>query len=286
MKKILTLFFLVIHIYCFAQNMGDIYVNENNSATISFDEKIDFVVFGNNPPLSDTRFQFYDFFTDGTVCVIRGNTPKAPKTSITIKLQNNDVWFGYICFGEYAKILYSFSSKSIKTNSETDIKENTSLQKDGPDNFIISNDKEINDNILKAKNLKREIFTVGQKIGDVEISINLIRNDKINSYFVFEINNKSGNAYIIDGILFKFIEGKRKGIKRDEASTEERLMPISILGTKNVKAYSSEIIGVAIPLFSVNNTGKAEISIREKDGTRSAKLTIKGNTLNKIKLLN
>jgi len=85
--------------------------------------------------------------------------------------------------------------------------------------------------------------------------------------------------------LFKFIEGRRKGVKRNEASTEVRVMPVSILGERVVFPYSTEIIGVAIPIFSIDNSGSLEISVREKNGTRNAILTVSGSVLNKIKIL-
>lgn len=294
MKPLLFFAFWLLPFSILAQNMGEIVVNENNSATIAFDQDIDFVVFGNNPPLGENRFEFYDFFTDGSVCVIRGNTPKAPKTSITVKLKDQSVWYGFVLFGDNAKILYSFTSNPLPEKN-TSVKKPTMPKNDGLENmevvedtvepFIVSDSETLNEKVRKTTAISREIYTIGQRIGDVSISIIALRNDSKNTFISLEIANNSGNAYMIDGILFKFIEGRRKGIKKDEASTEERVMPVSILGERVVKAYTTEIIGVAIPLFSVDNSGRLEVSVREKDGTRSAILTVRGNVLNKIKIL-
>jgi hypothetical protein len=272
--------------------LGDIVVDENNSATIAFDQNISFVVFGNNPPTGENSFRYYDFFTDGSVCVIRGNTPTSPKTSLTIKLADGSVWFGFVFYGEGSKILYQYNTQEVANqqaapNQPVSNQTQTSAQpqQSESDPFLVSTSETVNFKIQNTLKVGREIFTIGQKRGDVTVSIVTLRNDTEHTYIALEIANNSGNAYVVDGVLFKFIEGKRRGVRRNEASTEERVNPVSTIGTRTVKAYSTEVLGIAIPLFSVDNSGKLEVTVRERGGTRNAILTVKGSTLNQIKVL-
>lgn len=297
--KRLIFYFLLFPFLSSGQEMGTIEVDQNTSATLMFNYDIDFVIFGNNPQVDEGIYRNYDFFTDDNVCVIRGSRLDAPETSITVKLSDKSVWFGKVKIGANSLILYDFSTKKLvasSNNSNSHSKKNpvvnsnsdtpgTSSPVKKTDQFITSDNMNVINNIEMVKNLEREFFTLGNMIGDVIFSINTIRNDNHFMYIQLGINNKSGNSYLIDGILFKFIEGRRKGLRRNEVKSEERIMPVSIDGVGLVKGYTNELFVVAIPLFAINNSGKLDVTIREKNGTRNVVMSIRGNVLNKIKNL-
>lgn len=278
MKTVIVILLLLFGIYScsYSQNMGTIVVNENKSATLSFSSKIDFVIFGNNPSYEDGSFLYYDFFKDGSVCVIRGNNKEAPNTSITIKLNDDSVWYGIISFGDNTELFYDFRVKTTPDASTNHIS-NSHSNKTG-------NLNRLDVNLEKIKELNKEYFTIGEKSGQVTFSVSNIRNDKQNTYILLSVNNQSGNIYSVDGILFKFIEGKRRGVKRGEARIEERIMPIKISGNLSIKAYSNEEIAVAIPLYAIGRSGKLEITLREKDGTRNVIISVPGSIMSKVKV--
>ncbi len=261
--------------FCNAQqDMGMIEVDENNTATLVFLEKIDFIVIGNNPP-EGAGFLFYDVFQDGRMCVIRGNTDKAPLTSITVKLINEKVYFGKLKFGTSTKIFYDFSGKDREEKEQLIEKEKVIEAKSE------AIDEERLDQLMKEK---QEYFVYGIRESNVEYIVSNIRNDDKNTYIKMIINNNTAGDYNIDGILFKFVEGKRRGAKKNEAKTEERIMPKRIKGPEIATAYTKTEIGIIIPLFSVGNSGDLEIQLREKNGTRNPLIRISGKDMLKVKV--
>ena len=93
----------------FSQNMGVIEVNKDFTATLNFTDSIVFIVVGNNPSVGEKKNKYYDIFQNGKNCVIRGNDPLAPETSITVKLDNEKIWFGRLKYGDSTKIFYDYT---------------------------------------------------------------------------------------------------------------------------------------------------------------------------------
>jgi hypothetical protein len=270
---ILTVLFSFNIVLC--QELGTIEVNENNTATLSFLNNIDFIVIGNNPEIGDGSFLNYDVFNDKNVCVIRGNKKDAPETSITVKLDNGEVWYGKIKYGENSKILYDFSSQKKQENKAQQLIQEQAAKK------IEEKDRE---KLISLFRFKEEYFTIGEVEGGVEFQVTKIRNDETNSYLILKVNNQSGSIYSVDGILFKYIQGKRRGVKKGEARIEERIMPKIIEGNLSVEAYKTENIGIVIPVFAIGKKGRMEITIREKDGTRNVIINIPGSLMEKVKV--
>jgi hypothetical protein len=257
-------------------DMGIIEVNENNTATLFFPDVIYVNVVANNP-VEGEGYKYYDIFQDGKICVIRGNRSDAPETSITIYLENERIYFGKLRFGKDARILYNFGEEIIPLSSE--FEEKKKVEKE-----TIRTEAMEEERLTRLMKEKIEYNVYGSRESGVEFLVSNIKNDEANSYFKIIISNNTGGDYVIDGILFKFIEGKRRGAKRKEAKIEERIMHKKILGPEVASAYSKIEIGVIIPLFSVGNTGDLIIQVREKNGTRNPKIRISGKDMLKVKV--
>jgi len=276
MKKLLLFTWLI---FCFfvvnGQDMGIIEVNDNNTATLVFEADIDFIVVANNPKQGD-NFLYYDIFKDGKICVIRGNDAKAPITSITVKLSNNQVFFGRLKYGDETKILYRFTYDVPEERKEVA--------------RIIEEEKreESKNNELQKLELlmaeRQEYFVLGVVESGVSFIVSNIRNDAENTYLKIIINNRTGGDYLIDAIMFKYVEGRRRGLKRREALIEERIMPKHITGPEVAKAYTNSEIGVIIPIFSVGEKGDLVIQLRERNGTRNPEIRIEGKNMLKVKI--
>lgn len=280
MKKILITIALILLVHVcvkaqVGQNMGLIEVNENNTATLKFDHEIDFIVVGNNPE-DALGFKYYEIFQDGKICVLRGNRVDCPETSITIKLSNGNVFYGKLKYGNDTKIFYSFNKPPEENVKSVEGRVIESVAETKADREM--------DRLKDLLKMREEYFVYGARVSGIEFMIANIMNDESNTYFNIIVNNKSGAEFLIDGILFKYVEGKRRGAKRNEAKIEERIMPKTIYGAEIVSAYTKESIGVIIPLFSVGNSGDLVINIREKNGTRNAVIKIEGKDMLKVKV--
>ena len=100
-------------------SMGNIQVNNNFTATLNFTDSVKLTIFGNNPLTSNGHFKYYDVFQTGRSCIIRGNDPAAPLTSINVKLANGNIWFGTIKYGDSTKVFYSFVEPEAKQPTTT-----------------------------------------------------------------------------------------------------------------------------------------------------------------------
>jgi len=273
-KKILIHFTLILswHFVDAQVDMGTIEVNENYSATLMFADDIDFVAIGNNPQLDDGTFEHYELFKKENVLVINSYSEEVPETSITIRLIDGEMFYGILKHGR-GKLMYNFKETGIKIQAK-------------------AAEEKLKAKVLKEKEEKldrlmtqaQEYFSYGIEENSIEFVIKNIKNDSENTYMKITINNGSASNYNIDGILFKYVEGRRKGLKKTEAKTEERIYPEFQKGPEIANAYSSTDIGVILPLFTVGNKGWFQIQLREKNGTRNPLIEIKSSEIIKIKI--
>jgi hypothetical protein len=282
---LLAILFSVSH-FCIGQtDMGTIEVNNVNTATLKFSSDIQTVIFGNNPILGayeDNRpkFQFYDNYSSGKTDVIKLNDNSAPESSITIILdnENSDVFFGTLKIGTNPKIFYNFSNINSKKNQAE-----TKQLKDSLNKKLEITRVEERLKFVMAKEI--EYNDLGVAKDRLEVSIANIMNDDKNTYIKFIIKNNSGSDYNIDNVIFKYIEGKKKGLKNKEAQIEERINPIVEPDKNIIKAYSSSDLGYVIPLFTVSESGVLIIQMIEKNGTRNPQIKIESKTMLKVKSL-
>jgi hypothetical protein len=250
-------------------DMGRIEVNKNNSATLKFDHDISMVVFGNNPQVADMEFKHYDFFYQGDICVIRGNYPESPETSITIYLEDKHVYYGIVKYGDSVKLFYDFRGKEQVKPIE--------VRDANPEQHV--------SRVRYVCDLQDEYYSIGARDSGITYQVANMRNDSEYTYIKLKLMNNSGGLFNMDGILFRYIQGKSKGVKAKDAQLIERLSPVHTEGNLKVQPYSTEVIGIVLPLFTITNKGKLEINIRERNGTRNMIIEIPGKTLNKVKVL-
>ena len=133
-------------------------------------------------------------------------------------------------------------------------------------------------------NKAQEYNDIGIEANKMEFGVANIENDDKYTYFKLTILNGTGSDYKIDNVIFKYVEGKKKGFKKS-AKIEERINPVIEPDdtSKIIKGYSSAVIGYVIPLFTVGSEGKLLIQIVEKNGTRNPLIEIEAKTMLKVK---
>ena len=275
MRKIaLQLWILTVSAALTAQhNMGTIEVCENKTATLIFPATIDIIVIGNNPMLDDGTYEFFELMQKGNNCIIRSYSDDIPETSINVILDDDEIFYGMLKYGD-GKLIHNF--KNVVTEKKV------MLEAAKTEKAVV--DGQIKEKLHSLMQQKQEYYTYGVYENDIEFVIKNIRNDAANTYMKITINNSTANNYDIDGILFKYVEGRRLGIKKSEAKTEERIMPVLQEGPEVAAAYHSTDIGIVLPLFTVGNKGRLEVQLREKNGTRNPVIIIKSSEIVKIKV--
>ena len=276
MKSIyLTILLTLLVSPVFSQNMGVIEVNKDFTATLNFTDSIVFIVVGNNPSTGENKNKYYDIFQNGKNCVIRGNDPQAPETSITVKLDNEKIWYGHLKYGDNTKIFYDFTSEEVKKTDAIKMKEAASVERDN------SKMKERLNSVLSDR---IEYNSIGKVENGMTFQVANIKNDDNYTYFKLIIINNTGSDYNIDGIYFKVVEGKRKGMKKNEARIEQRMKIEFESPVKVVTAYQKAELGYVIERFTGSKNGTLVIQIRELKGTRSPIINIPGEKMLNVKV--
>jgi hypothetical protein len=261
--------------------MGTIEVNNDNTATLKFSSEISNIIFGNNPQIGamgdgQPKFKYYGNFSSGKTNVIRLNDPNATQTSITIILENEDVFYGTVRIGANPKIFYDFSNIESKQKQVDSKVMQDSLNKQ----LEITR---IEEKLKYVMSQKIDYNDIGLFQDKMEVQVSNISNDDKNTYIKFIISNKSGSDYVIDNTIFKYVEGKKKGLKKKEAAIEEVIYPVYIPKQNTIKAYSYTQLGYVIPLFTVGSSGDFNIQFVEKNGTRNLKIEIPSNIMLNVK---
>jgi hypothetical protein len=258
-----------------AQNMGVIEVNKDFTATLNFTDSIVFIVVGNNPSVGENRNKYYDIFQNGKNCVIRGNDPQSPETSITVKLDNEKIWYGRLKYGDSTKIFYDFTSEEVKMIDQKKMEEVASEE---------SNKSKMRERLNSVLSDKVEYSSIGKVENGMTFQIANIKNDDNFTYFKLIVINNTGSDYNIDGIHFKVVEGKRKGMKKNEAKIEQRIKIEFESPIKVVTAYQKQELGYVTERFTGGKDGSLIIQIRELKGTRSPIINIPGEKMLNVKV--
>jgi Domain of unknown function (DUF4138) len=267
---ILASFLTCLVIPALSQNMGVIEVNQDFTATLNFTDSIVFIVVGNNPPVGENKNKYYDIFQNGKNCVIRGNDPLSPETSITVKLDNEKIWYGRLKYGDSTKIFYDFTSEEIKKIEEKKKKEVA---------IIESKNSKMKERLNSVLSDRVEYSSIGRVENGMAFQVANIKNDDKFTYFKLIITNNTGSDYNIDGIYFKVIEGKRKGMKKNEAKIEKRIKIEFGSPVKVVPAYQRAELGYITERFTGAKKGSLIIQIRELKGTRNPVIIIPGEKM-------
>ncbi len=258
-----------------AQNMGVIEVNKDFTATLNFTDSIVFIVVGNNPSVGENRNKYYDIFQNGKNCVIRGNDPQSPETSITVKLENEKIWFGRLKYGDSTKIFYDFTGEEVRKIDREKMQEIATVE---------NNSAKMRERLNSVLTDKIEYSSIGKVENGMTFQVANIKNDDSFTYFKLIIINTTGSDYNIDGIYFKFVEGKRKGMKKSEAKIEQRIKIEFESPIKVVTAYQKQELGYITERFTGGKDGSLVIQLRELKGTRNPIIEISGEKMLKVKV--
>lgn len=279
MKKTPLLFLnLLISICSYSNEMDTVEVNPDFAATLEFSSNIDYLLIGNNPviklaPDGSPVYKYFEIFTKNNVAVLRCQGSSAPTTSLTIGLVNSELWTGYLGYSEKPKKnFYSYKPEKIRTQKEIEdslsaVKKNTAID----------------------MNLER-ILAENQAIEDIAVikrsevyQVTNIANDDRFTYIKIKIANNSASNYIVDGVMFKYREGKKRKGNNKEVYNENWM---SVEGFKfpsgnEIKARSADEIVFCIPLYTTEN-GFLIIKILEKNGSRTSDIEISAKDLSTI----
>lgn len=272
---ILTVFLTLLICPVFSQNMGVIEVNKDFTATLNFTDSIVFIVVGNNPSVGVNRNKYYDIFQNGKNCVIRGNDPQSPETSITVKLENEKIWFGRLKYGDSTKIFYDFTGEEVKKIDREKMQEIATVE---------NNSAKMRERLNSVLTDKIEYSSIGKVENGMTFQVANIKNDDNYTYFKLLIINNTGSDYNIDGIYFKVVEGKRKGMKKNEAKIEQRIKIEFESPVKVVTAYQKQELGYVTERFTGGKDGSLIIQLRELKGTRNPIIEISGEKMLKVKV--
>jgi len=272
---ILTVFLTLLICPVFSQNMGVIEVNKDFTATLNFTDSIVFIVVGNNPSVGVNRNKYYDIFQNGKNCVIRGNDPQSPETSITVKLENEKIWFGRLKYGDSTKIFYDFTGEEVKKIDREKMQEIATVE---------NNSAKMRERLNSVLTDKIEYSSIGKVENGMTFQVANIKNDDNYTYFKLLIINNTGSDYNIDGIYFKVVEGKRKGMKKNEAKIEQRIKIEIESPVKVVTAYQKQELGYVTERFTGGKDGSLIIQLRELKGTRNPIIEITGEKMLKVKV--
>ena len=259
----------------FSQNMGVIEVNKDFTATLNFTNPIVFIVVGNNPSVGENKNKYYDIFQNGKNCVIRGNDPGSPETSITVKLDNEKVWYGRLKYGDSTKIFYDFTKDEIKKIDEIKMQEVVLTE---------NHNAKLKERLNSVLSDKIEYSSIGKVENGIVFQIGNIKNDESYTYFKLIIISNIGSDYNLDGIYFKVVEGKRKGVNKNEAKIEKRIKIELGSPVKVVPAYQRAELGYVTERFTGAKKGSLIIQIRELKGTRNPVIIIPGDKMLSVKV--
>ena len=258
-----------------AQNMGVIEVNKDFTATLNFTDSIVFIVVGNNPVVGEKKNKYYDIFQNGKTCVIRGNDPLSPVTSITVKLDNEKIWYGRLKYGDSTKIFYDFTWDEVRKFDQKKMEEVV---------IVENNTAKMKERLNSVLSDKIEYSSIGKVENGMTFQVANIKNDDNFIYFKLIIINNTGSDYNIDGIYFKVVEGKRKGMKKNEAKIEQRMKIEFESPVKVVTAYQKQELGYVTERFTGGKNGSLVIQLRELKGTRSPIINIPGEKMLNVKV--
>lgn len=283
LSKYFIILLLLCNISSFAQSthLDTIKLNKDLSATLEFDDNIDFIVLGNNPIVNTTQdgipiYKYYDIFQTDNVVIFRVKSAEAPLTTLNIKLTNGLLYHGFISLSEKPQTTYySFKSKQL-------------LQEKKDKHELDSSAKaeiDLGLKLQKLKEMKAAIEDIALINKGVIFQVVNMVNDNQYMFFKVLLNNKTSNLYEVDGVTFKMTEGKKKSVKKQEISNQNWLSPVKTVypQDKQIKAYSQDFIYFVVPMYSIS-TGSLTVKIIEKNGNRTGDIIIPAENLKNCKV--
>ncbi|MDR2916262.1 MAG: DUF4138 domain-containing protein [Tannerella sp.] len=275
-------------------DMGKIAVCGQYTVTLLFSTDIDFVIFGNNPMLDIIddmpEYENYAIFQKGKTLILKANKDNIPPTSINIKTMDGVLWYGFIENKDNSTLFYDFTKKVPASSQAASTQSaQTAVSDTGNPVEPLSDSNKNGDFEKKLDHVMKqslEYRKFGLISGKLTFMVPNIMNDTENMYVKIVIQNQSGNAFEINSVVFKHVEGKTKGVKKNQVQNEERLMPVFEKTVSMIEAYSKHELGYVLPLFSTGEDGRFIIQFVENKGTRNYQIELSAKDMQKIKVFN
>jgi len=287
MKKLLIISLLILPVKVSAQeDMGKIEVCTQYTVTLMFATDIEFVIFGNNP-LMDVidgvpEYENYAIFESGKTLILKANKENISNTSINVKTADGILWYGFLEFKDNTTLFHDFSQKAQPATAagfdggHTEASQNKTTGKEKSD--------DCEKKLELVMNQPPEYTKFGLISGKLTFMVPNIMNDTENMYFKVVIDNRSGNAFEINSVVFKHTEAKTKGVKKNQVQNEERVMPVFEKTVEMIEGYTRKELGYVLPLFSTGTNGKFIIQFVENRGTRNYQIELSAKDMQKIKV--
>jgi len=286
MKNIIIIIIFVILFYNgkAQKNFIDtIKIDRNKPATIEFNEDVVFTLIGNNPYKLVGEAKVYKYYQiseyDNIVIIECGKEINNKISTITIKTQKN-TYYGYIGYFDNPNKSFYPVKKSNEYESIESISENINgeIFKKTKENI---NQDTIVKRLKQVLELKPYFNDIADIKGGVVFQVSNIVNDLQYSYMKLIIQNNSSSTYKINGILFKFEEGKKGLFKSKDITNTEWINTEKIIypQNKNIESFSYENVGIVVPLYNGSH-GELMLKIIEDKGTRTAVIKIKSSDIN------
>ena len=265
-------------------DIGKIEVSTHYTVTLMFVTDIDFVIFGNNPMIDIIddmpEYENYAIFQRGKTLILKANKENIPSTSINIKTIDGTLFYGFIENKENTTLFYDFTKKA-PVPAQTAA---TAVVVSNENNESTENKDNYEKRLEHVMNQTLEYRKFGLISGKLTFMVPNIMNDTENMYIKVVIHNQSGNSFEINSVVFKHVEGKTKGIKKNQVQNEERVMPLFEKSVNMVEAYTKKEFGYVLPLFSTGKDGKFILQFVENRGTRNYQIELSSKDMQKIKV--
>ena len=285
MKKLFIMSLFILSITASAQvDIGKIEVCSQYTATLMFATDIELVVFGNNPLIGVidgvAEYENYSIFESGKTLILKANKENIASTSINVKTVDGTLWYGFLEYRENTTLFHDFTKK-VQPSSGTGFDNG---HPEATENRTPEKKNEYEKKLEHVMNQLPEYSNFGIISGKLIFMVPNIMNDTENMYLKVVINNQSGNAFEINSVVFKHIEGKTKNIKKNQVQNEERVIPVFEKSVDMIEAYTKKELGYVLPLFSTGTEGKLIIQFVENRGTRNYQIELSAKEMQKIKV--
>lgn len=276
-------------------------VSKDLAATMEFKSDIKTPIFGNNPNKRN-----YNVYVKDNILIISAARENAPFTTLTVLLEGNQLFKGYVKYNKFAKKnFYNYKKKKPEKKTITDSRkeEKVGNRKDGNVGVGISvrkrsdnrrkgdvsdsvrRERMVKSRLEKVMRLKPEINTIGRVVGRVTFQVINIRNGSKRSYISMLVNNKSSSRFIVDAVLLRYIE--KGGFLGTKEKSKKRIFPEKMIFSdgRHFAAKRKQKMAFVISQFGTDK-GNLVIKFQEKNGDRNINIPVPVKKINSSRLLN
>jgi hypothetical protein len=276
-------------------------VSKDLAATMEFKSDVKTPIFGNNPNKRN-----YNVYVKDNILIISAARENAPFTTLTVLLEGDQLFKGYVKYNEFAgKNFYNYKKKIPERQTITDSRKEKKIgdRKEGIVGVGISVSKrgdnrgksDVSDSVRKERmvksrlekvmRLKPKINTIGRVVGRVTFQVINIRNDSKRSYISMLVNNRSSSRFVVDAVLLRYVENG--GFLGTKQKSKKRIFPEKMIFSdgRHFAAKNKQKMAFVISQFGTDE-GNLVIKFQEKNGDRNINVSVPVKKINSSRLLN